>query len=480
MNESIKKQILYNLLIEVSQKYEETLEHNTKILEEMRYKAVHDNLTNLHNRMFFTEQLQKSMDSAKESKYFGGVIFIDLDNFKIINDTAGHKVGDELLILIAQKLKAEVADKGLIARFGGDEFVILVDNISKDYQESVDELYSLAKRISSRINTNFVFKDTIYKATLSIGIAVFPEKSDDVIDILKYADSAMYEAKKQGKNSIVLFNPLIEKKINEEYSMLTSLKKAIEEEQFIIHLQPQIDIKGNIVGAETLIRWNHPEKGLLYPLDFIPFAEDTKMIIPIGKWLLRKVCSILSEWRDNEIFGDLKIAINCSAIEFMEDDFYSNVISTIKQYQIKPSQLMFEITESILLMNDKHIIKTLNDLNSYGFKIVLDDFGTGYSSLVYLKRFPIDILKIDKTFIDDISSNKFDQSLVKAIFSVAEDFDISVIVEGIENKEQEDTIKIIATKIFIVQGFLYAKPMPIEKFKEFVKMKKEINPYLKG
>lgn len=477
MNEAIKKQILYNLLIEVSQRYEEVLEHNTKILEEMRYKAIHDNLTDLYNRSFFTEQLKQALDRAKEDEYFGGVLFIDLDNFKIINDTAGHQVGDELLILIAKRLKNEVDDLGIVARFGGDEFVILIDNISKNYQESIDKLYYITQKIVNSINTDFIFNDKVYSVTLSIGIAIFSKDSDSVMDILKYADSAMYEAKKRGKNNIVLFNPMIEERLNEEYYMFDFLKKAIDEEQFVIHLQPQVDINGNIVGAEALIRWNHPQKGLLYPQDFIPFAENTKLIIPIGRWIFRKVCSILNEWRYKSIFNNLQIAINCSAIEFIERDFYDSIISTIKEYDIPSTQFSFEITESILLMNDERIRRTLKNLHNFGFKIVLDDFGTGYSSLVYLKQFPIDILKIDKTFIDEISSNKFDQSLVKAIFSVAEDFNLVVIVEGIESKEQEEMVKVIATDFFIIQGFLYAKPMPIDEFEKFVEQR-SINPLL--
>lgn len=468
MRESIKKQLLFNLLKEVSKKYAEVLEHNEKIMEILSYKATHDSLTGLYNRSYFIEELERTLNDKKNKEYYNGVLFIDIDNFKLINDTAGHRAGDELIRIVARALESIIEDDAILARFGGDEFVILYKHLSKDYNEARDKLEEIAKRILHSIKYNHIFNKRIYFITCSIGLYIFSDHTVDIMDILKYSDSAMYEAKRLGKNQFAFFDPKMEEKLKKELYMQTSLKKAIENREFKIILQPQVDTDGNIIGAEALLRWYNEDEGLIYPSDFIPFAEENSLISDLGKIALEQSCELLSRWRDKDIYKDLKISINASAVEFLETNFYENIISTIKKYNIDPTKLVIEVTESLLVSEDNRVIDTMSKLTKDGIKIALDDFGTGYSSLIYLKKFPISIIKIDKKFVDDIVKNHTDRSLVKAIFSVAKDFNLDVVVEGVETIEQEELLKEINPSNFYIQGYLYSKPLPIEEFEEFV------------
>jgi len=385
MRELIKKQLLFNLLSEVTKRYDYIMIQNAKIFDEITHKAMHDELTDLYNRYYFIDQLKRAIASSRRHGIYGAVLFIDLDNFKIINDTAGHKAGDTLLQLIAKKLFEVLREEDIIARFGGDEFVILIENLGKEQKKAVETLKIIADKLLESINYGHIVNRKIYHITASIGIALFNNNSITVSDILRYADSAMYEAKKKGKSQIIFFNPKIEEKLQKRVLMETSIRQGIEGKEFFLVFQPQVDFTGKIIGAEALVRWNNREQGIIPPAQFIPFAEETKMIIKIGEWLLQ-----------------------------------------------------------------------------------LDDFGTGYSSLSYLKNFPINILKIDRVFIRDIFLDHSDQALVRAIFSVAQDFGIDVVVEGVEKAEQEMTLRAIGGEHFLVQGFLYGKPMGFEQFEHIL------------
>ncbi|NPA29536.1 MAG: EAL domain-containing protein [Epsilonproteobacteria bacterium] len=467
MREKIKKQLLHNLLLEVSKRYEYIMAQNARIFEETNYKAIHDELTGLYNRFYFIEQLKKSLLSAERHKKYGAVLFIDLDNFKVINDATGHKAGDLLLKMIAKKLKSALREEDVLARFGGDEFVVLVENLGRDENRAVEILRGLADKLLASIGYGHIVDQKVYQVTASIGIALFNDATQDIDDILRYADSAMYEAKRKGKSQTIFFNPLIEERLQRRFVMETSIRQGIDEEEFFLVYQPQVE-DGRVVGAEALIRWNNAEKGIIPPGEFIEFAEETRMIIPIGEWALHEACKTLKRWEKDPALKGLKLSINCSAIEFMEPGFDQKVMRILTHYGIGTGRLCFEITESLLMTHHASLTSVMRRLSDFGVKIALDDFGTGYSSLAYLKNFPIDILKIDRSFIEDIFFDRSDQTLVRAIVSVAEDFGMQVVAEGVESPEQEMTIHTIADHI-IVQGYLYGKPLPLEAFEAAVK-----------
>ncbi len=466
MREKIKKQILHNLLLEVSKRYDYIMTQNTRIFEETSYKAIHDELTDLYNRFYFVEQLKKAVAFARRHNNYGAVIFIDLDNFKVINDTAGHKAGDILLQLIAKKLRAALREEDLLARFGGDEFVILVDNLGEDQERAVDMLQKMSDKLLASVSYGHIVDQKVYQITASIGIALFHDHTLDIDDILRYADSAMYEAKRKGKSRAIFFNPLIEERLQRRFLMETSIRQGIDEEEFFLVYQPQVDGNGNVVGAEALLRWNNAERGIVPPADFIAFAEESRMIIQIGEWTLHEACRTLLRWQRDPLYRDLKLSINCSAIEFMEPGFDQKVMQVVSSYGVAPERLTFEITESLLMTHQASLTSVMHRLNAFGISIALDDFGTGYSSLAYLKNFPIHMLKIDRSFIEDIVFDSSDQALVKAIISVARDFGIDVVAEGVENPEQETTLRKIGGKELIVQGYLYGKPLPLPVFEE--------------
>ena len=464
MRERIKKQILHNLLLEVSKRYDYIMAQNTRIFEETSYKAIHDELTGLYNRFYFIEQLKKAIAVARRHNEYGAVIFIDLDNFKVINDTAGHKAGDVLLQLIAKKLRHALREEDLLARFGGDEFVILVENLGEEQQKAVDVLQKISDKLLDSVSYGHIVDQKVYQITASIGIALFHDSTLGIDDILRYADSAMYEAKRKGKSRAVFFNPLIEERLQKRFLMETSIRQGIEEGEFFLVYQPQVDARGRVVGAEALIRWNNAERGVVPPSEFIAFAEEERMIIQIGEWVLHEACRTLRRWQSMEMFADLKLSVNCSAIEFMEPGFDQKVMRIIRSYGIAPDRLAFEITESLLMTHHASLTSVMRRLSAFGITIALDDFGTGYSSLAYLKNFPIGILKIDRSFVEDIYFDSSDQALVRAIISVAKDFGIEVVAEGVETAEQEKTLREIGGEDVIVQGFYYGKPMPLSAF----------------
>ncbi len=467
MREKIKKQLLHNLLLEVSKRYDYIMEQNARIFEETNYKAIHDELTGLYNRFYFIEQLKKALYLAQRHQRYGAVLFIDLDNFKVINDTTGHKAGDALLKMIAKKLKNALREEDVLARFGGDEFVVLIEDLGEDEGQAVKLVRRVVDKLLSSIAYGHIVDQKVYQVTASIGIALFHHGEIEIDDILRYADSAMYEAKRKGKSQAVFFNPMIEERLQRRLLMETSIRQGIDEGEFFLVYQPQIK-NGRIIGAEALVRWNNAERGVIPPSEFIAFAEESRLIIMLGEWILQEACKTLKRWEKDPILKNIKLSVNCSAIEVMESDFEQKLMRILTRYGIGRGKLCLEITESLLMSHHASLADVIHRLSEFGLKIALDDFGTGYSSLAYLKSFPINILKIDRSFIEDIYLDRSDQTLVQAIVSVAEDFDMQVVAEGVENKEQEQAIRAIADHI-VVQGFLYGKPLPLEAFETAVK-----------
>ncbi|QHQ61972.1 EAL domain-containing protein [Anaerocolumna sedimenticola] len=432
---------------ELSIKYDELKRSKDK----MQKLAYSDYLTELPNRLAFTEVLDGVMLTLRNEEVIA-IMNVDIDNFKAINDTLGHSYGDELLIDVTHRLKQAMDDNDYLARSGGDEFVVLTQNLT-----DIGEYEAKIKKIRKIFDYPFVLSMKEYFITVSIGIALAPKDGKTTQVLIKNADSAMYAAKANGKNTFVYFNDAINEKLMDKIQIQSELRKAIENNEFIVYYQPQIDLSTEkIVGFEALIRWNHPEKGILSPGEFIAFTEETGLIVPIGYWVLKSACCQLKKWEE-EGFHNLTIAVNISARQFKDQDFANMVRETINETGINPGNLELEITESIALLDLEYSVAMIQKLKDLGVKFSLDNFGTDYSSMNYLKRLPVNNLKIDKSFLDSVTDNRSEQNIVQTIISLAQNLDIAVIAEGVEKNEQAQFLK--SVKCNKAQGFLFSEPV---------------------
>lgn len=434
----------------LDEKYEEL-----KISEERNKKLAYlDYLTELPNRAAFTEYLEYTLSTLKKGHIIS-VMYIDLDNFKVINDTLGHSYGDELLMDCAERLKQVIDKNDYLARFGGDEFIILSENVINmwEYEEKIANIQKVFAQ-------PFILSLKEFFVTASIGVAVAPRDSDTAQALLKNVDLALYHAKGLGKNTVSFYEPSLNNRILTKMETQSELHKAIDNGEFELYYQAQVDLDTDrIVGFEALVRWNHPEKGIITADKFIPLAEDTGMIGTIGGWVLREACHQLKEWQDKG-YGNITIAVNLSATQFKDPDFVETVESAVKESGIRPEDLELEITEAIALDDITYSIDTISQLKDLGIKFSLDDFGTGYSSMNYLKYLPVSNLKIDKSFMDTIIEDKSDKAIVSAIITLARNFNLDVIAEGVENSEQASFLK--EAQCNIVQGYLYSVPVSKE------------------
>ena len=432
---------------ELSTKYDEL----KRSKEKMQKLAYSDYLTELPNRLAFTEVLDGVMLTLRNEEVIA-IMNVDIDNFKTINDTLGHSYGDELLIDVTHRLKQAMDDNDYLARYSGDEFVVLTQNLT-----DIGEYEAKIKKIQKIFDYPFVLSLKEYFITVSIGIALAPKDGKTTQVLIKNADSAMYAAKANGKNTFVYFNDSINEKLMDKIQIQSELRKAIENNEFLVYYQPQIDLgTEKIVGFEALIRWNHPEKGILSPAEFIAFTEETGLIVPIGYWVLKSACRQLKKWMEDG-YGNLVIAVNISLRQFKDQDFANMVRETIHETGIDPGHLELEITESIALQDLEYSVAVIQKLKDLGVKFSLDNFGTDYSSMNYLKRLPINNLKIDKSVMDTVTDNRSDQSIVQTIISLAQNLDMSVIAEGVEKDEQAQFLK--SVKCNKAQGFLYSEPL---------------------
>ncbi|MDP4092023.1 MAG: EAL domain-containing protein [Bacillota bacterium] len=434
-----------------------------KAEEKIQVMAFYDSLTGLPNRTLFSDRLNVSLNQARRYGYKGALLFLDLDNFKTINDTLGHASGDILLKYIGELIKSCIRESDTIARLSGDEFVILQQKIT-----SVDEAKLISQRIVQQLQQPVVLDGCEFYITASIGITVYPDDGDDQQTLLKNADTAMYHAKELGKNNYQVFSESLNVRYQERYEMEGSLRHAIVRDELDIHYQPQVDINtGKIVSLEALLRWNHPKLGMIPPAKFIPIAEETGLIIPIGEWVLRKACKKVKDWQDQG-YGRVNISVNLSVKQFYQCDIVSTIKDVLKETDLEPKFLELEITESIAIQDLESVVRSLNTLKAMGIKVSLDDFGTGYSSLNYLKRIPIDMLKIDKAFINDIGKDNNQEAITKAVIAIAHVMDISVIAEGVETREQFEFLS--NNDCDIVQGYLLSKPLPEKEVENLVKL----------
>jgi diguanylate cyclase (GGDEF)-like protein/PAS domain S-box-containing protein len=426
--------------------------------EELIRSAHHDALTGLANRTLFHDRIAQAIAAAHRHGRQVGVLFIDLDNFKLVNDSMGHPIGDRLLRETARRLEACLREGDTASRLGGDEFVLLMTDM-----EHEDDIVNIAERVLAAVAQPFhVSGDGEIFVGASIGASIYPRDGEDGPTLLKHADIAMYRAKEQGRNNFQVFTEEMQARITHRLSIETKLRRALERNEFTLHYQPQVDlVSGRIVSAEALIRWQHPEMGLVSPAMFVPLAEETGLIVPIGEWVLDAACTQTKAWL-NAGFNNISIGVNLSARQFRQKNLLQIIEQSLRVNQLNSLHLELELTESMVMQDPEVTIRILNQLKQLGIRLSLDDFGTGYSSLSYLRRFPIDVLKVDQSFIRDVTTNADDACITSSIISLAHGLQLSVIAEGVETREQLRYLK--QQKCDVMQGYYFSRPLPADQF----------------
>jgi diguanylate cyclase (GGDEF)-like protein/PAS domain S-box-containing protein len=434
--------------------------------DEVRQLAFYDPLTQLPNRRLLLDRLHQALVLSARTKCLGALLFIDLDNFKTLNDTLGHDVGDRLLQQVAQRLATCVRECDTVARFGGDEFVIMLEDLSDVLLEAVAQTETVGQKILVALNQPYALAAQPYHCTASIGATLFREQQNSVDDLLKRADLAMYEAKAAGRNTLRFFDPKMQADVTARATLETDLRRGLQEQEFCLYYQCQVDQAGRVTGAEALVRWQHPAHGLMFPADFIPMAEETGLILPLGNWVLEAACQQLAVWARQAEKAHLSIAVNVSAVQFRQVDFVEQVLAVIQRSGANPQKLKLELTESLLLDDVEVIIVKMIALKNWGIAFALDDFGTGYSSLTYLKRLPLDQLKIDQSFVRDLLTDPNDAAIARTIIALAQSMGLSVIAEGVETHAQRDCLA--GQGCLAYQGYLFSRPLPLDKFEAFL------------
>ena len=430
--------------------------------ERVEHQAHYDLLTDLPNRVMFNDRLILALAHANRHRKMLAILFVDLDRFKTIVDTLGHAIGDHVLRGVAERLSGSLEEGDTLARLGGDEFVILLPQIHR-----ADKAVKLAQKVLEALKPAFYFSGHELHITTSIGIALYPYDGEDADTLLKNADTALYRAKEQGRNNYQLYTPAMNARAFERLALENSLRKALERKEFLLHYQPQQDLKtGEITGMEALLRWQHPDLGLVYPAEFISLAEETGLIVPLGEWVLRTAAAQNKAWQKSGL-PPLVVAVNLSARQFQHHDLVESVARVLKETGLDARWLELEITESIAMQNADYTIIILRDLKEMGIQISMDDFGTGYSSLSYLKKFPIDTLKIDQSFVRDLSTDANDAAIANAIIVLAHSLKLKVVAEGVETAEQKAFLK--EHDCDKTQGYLFSNPVPAALFENLIR-----------
>ncbi len=436
--------------------------------DRLQYLANHDGLTGLPNRTLFLDRLNQELSRSRRYNYNLAVLFLDLDRFKIINDSLGHEVGDELLQAVGDRLLSCVRESDTVARLGGDEFVIILSDIQHEKAAAIT-----AKKVIDAIAEPFILTNHEYFVTTSIGISMFPTDGEDANTLIKNADVAMYRAKEQGKNNYQLYSPAMNARAIERLALENSLRHALEREEFFLHYQPKVSLTtGKITGMEVLLRWQHPQQGLIPPGKFISILEENGLIGVVGEWILRTACQQNKQWQQAG-FEPLRLAINLSARQFREQNLTGAILNVLLKTGLDSQWLELEITESLLMEHKDMVIETLHQLHTNGVRLAIDDFGTGYSSLSYLKRFPIHTLKIDRTFIKDIPANGDDAAIAQAIIAMAHSLGLSVVAEGAETAEQIGFL--LENRCDEVQGFYFSKPLSVDDFTQLLMENRQLD-----
>lgn len=441
------------------------LEKSVKQLDsqqvKMNYQSTHDSLTDLPNRSLLVDRLEQSINLATRHKRKVAILFMDLDNFKEINDSLGHNIGDDILIEFTKRLKNKMRRSDTLARLGGDEFCVLLTDIT-----DLDDVLDFVSKSMSILHEPFLIGNNSLYINMSIGVSMYPNDSDNINTLLKNADAAMYKAKNNGKNTYCFYDQTMTEKAFERVFLETALREALDKDEFIVYFQPQMNAKNStIIGMEALVRWNHPIMGIVSPDKFIPLAEDTGMIVQLDRVVMKKALTAYSKWKKEGLTTG-KLSLNLAIRQLAEDDFLDYIKDMIAQKECLAENIELEVTESQIMKNPEKSIEVLKRINSLNISLAIDDFGTGYSSLAYLKRLPIQKLKIDRSFIKDLPVDAEDIAISKTIISLCENLNLLVIAEGVETDEQKDFL--LENGCDLIQGYYYSRPLPEDKMREFL------------
>jgi diguanylate cyclase (GGDEF)-like protein len=434
-----------------------------KIAEDrIRYLAHHDALTGLPNRFSLYERMEQCIAFARRFDSSLAVMLIDLDHFKTINDTLGHNVGDQLLIQVAKRLQQSVRDSDIVARLGGDEFVVVLSGVDKP-----SDVIDVAGKIVAHIAAPYTIAGHELRTSPSVGVCIYPDDATEIGDLVKNADIAMYHAKSVGRRNYQFYTEKMREEVAQRVTAEQELESALKNGEFVLHYQPQIELAtGRVVGVEALVRWQHPVRGMISPCNFIPLAEETKLIIPLGKWILEAACRQLMRWHEDGL-PDLHVAVNLSTIQFQDKKLPELVRQALAQSGLHARYLHLEITESMAMYNPEENIVMMNTLADIGVKLAIDDFGTGYSSLAYLKIFPVNMIKIDRSFVKDIEIDENDAAICEITMLLAQKLGMLVVAEGVETVAQKQFLSNLGCQL--VQGYLFSKPLPADAIKEYIR-----------
>ena len=439
-----------------------------KAEEEVRILAFYDALTKLANRRLLLDRLQQALVSSERNRNFGAVLFLDMDKFKKINDLNGHDHGDLMLIDVAERIKRCVREVDTVARFGGDEFVVLFEDFGQNEEGASQRAALIAEKIRASLAVPFQINGQLHHSSPSIGVCLYKGQSVSVDDLIKHADIAMFRAKNEGRNTVRFYDPNLQQLLEKRAALEADLSQALSSQQLHLYYQIQYEKENHRpMAAEALIRWIHPKLGMILPVQFMSIAEESSLILEIGQWILETACRQLEKWKTNPATRHLMLAVNISSQQFMMHDFVESIQTALGTYGIEPSQLKLELTEKVILNDIEDSMVKLKALKALGISLALDEFGTGYSSLAYLKKLPIDQVKIDPCFMQNLGSDLDDGMMVKTIIDMAKNFSINVIAEGVETETQTAFLEKYGCLAY--QGYLYGKPMPIDQFDELVK-----------
>lgn len=437
------------------------MEQRMKVVQEqLRVAAYHDYMTGIPNRRLLEEVLTEEIERTNNSGTLMAVMCLNIDSFKYINDAIGHEQGDLLLKAFATRLKESVGDSGFVARLAGDEFAILLPN-----RTSMDEITACTEKLYQQFKDPYTITNYKFLFTASVGIAIYPDGTSKAPDLLKNASLALYRAKAEGGNQYKIYTPSMDARTYKMFRLQNDLIKAVEEDQFLLYYQPKVDVDGNLLGAEALLRWQHPEWGMVPPNDFIDLAEKSGNIIPIGEWVIDRVCRQLSEWR-REGLPLIRVAINVSALQYLQANFVDNLLSTTELYDIDPRYIEIEITERAVLTDELEAIKKMEILKKAGIHISLDDFGSGYSSLLYLKKFKVNTIKIDQSFTKDLEFDQESRKIISSLIDLAKNLNLCTIAEGVETLQHYELLK--EMNCDGLQGYLFSRPIPPEQFRHIL------------
>jgi diguanylate cyclase (GGDEF)-like protein/PAS domain S-box-containing protein len=423
--------------------------------------AFFDALTGLPNRRLLMDRLEKAIVSSARRSTHGALLFIDLDNFKVLNDTLGHHMGDELLKQVAERLSECVRAIDTVARLGGDEFVVMLEDLHASAPDAGAQVEAVGRKVLASLNRQFVLAGQPHHSSPSIGVTLFFQSENTVDELLKRADLAMYQAKAAGRNTLRFFDPVMQAAASARARLESDLRLALTQNEFALFYQPVVDDRSRVIGVEALLRWRHAERGMVSPAEFIPVAEQTGLILPLGQWVLEVACAQLVTWSAQPATQRLTMAVNVSARQFRHPEFSNQLLALLRQSGANPYRLKLEITESLLLSDIDDAVAKMGELRSIGVNFALDDFGTGYSSLSYLKRLPLDQLKIDQSFVRDVLKDPNDATIARTILNLAQSLDLSVVAEGVETAGQHDFLLQAGCKAF--QGYLFGRPVPVEQ-----------------